>query len=1216
MRALKPLSIIIYLILIGTNTIRLQAQSGLCCPYVGWDYILPIEFTNQTGAAMNNLQIPFIINTATPISQGKMKPDGSDIRFYINCGQYLDYWIEGPINTANTKIWVRIPNLADGATVTIYMKYGNPTAAAVSNQTALFPNVVNVTGNISGVITADWINVTGNVTMNAGQPAVLNARKIVFNANFNGAALGYGPQSGPGAGINGNGSVGGSGGSYGGMGGSGGGAAPVPYGTPNGPDIDMGSGGGGSDCGATASGGGAITLRGADVVVDGSINVRGGDDQYSYPGTECCCGPVSEAAGGGAGGGVLIEADHISGSATINASGGNGGNSDDKESGGGGGGGRVKFRWCQSISFNGNVNVSGGLRGPSFGQGGSQNGQPGTNTQPQTTCYTINILPEQPVSIPTASFTFTSACLGGATNFTNTSTSAPVSTNLTSNWNFGDGTTSTQTSPTKTYAAASTYTVTLTVTSQTGCTSTATQQVSVAANPVANFTANTPCENNPVQFTDASSGSPTQWSWNFGGGNTSNLQNPSFTFTGHGSFPVTLTVSNAGGCSASVTKNVTVNPGVTAAFSFSNACEGTAVTFTNSSSASAGSISSYQWNFGNGQTSGVASPTHTYNLPGAYPVRLVVQSSNGCTDTLVQSVEIFPKPNASFTVSPVCNGEVSQFNDASTVSSGVISQWNWNFGGGATSTLQNPTHQFGGAGSYPVTLIVSTGNCSDTVTQQAVVHPAPVVNFQAPPVCLPSPAQFTNQSSVASGSITQYNWDFGDGNTSTQQSPSHTYAGFGTYNVTLTVTTNNGCSESITKPVQVNAKPVAAFSATAVCLNQPTVFTDASNSPGSNIQNYQWNFGNGQSSNQSNPSHTYSQPGNYTVTLTVTDQNGCTDDTSVSVTVHPLPAVSFAANAVCVGETTLFTNNSSIASGTITGYQWNFGDGSAGSTQSSPSHTYNAAGSYNVTLVATSDNGCTASATQSVTVNDNPQVVVTGSEICYGASNGTVSASATGGSGSYNYNWSNAAQGATISNLSAGTYTVTVTDANGCTATGSATVTQPSTPFEVSSEKEVYEILAGQFTPVTLNSNYNPVVWTVYPPQGISCNTCAQFEAYPLKTITYTVTATDDKGCTASTAFVVKVKEDFPTFIPNVFTPNADGANDVFKVYTTAVKYFQLRIFNRSGEKVFETFDVNDGWDGNYRQAPAPPGVYVYEAVITHLNNVTEKRKGSVTLMR
>ena len=170
----------------------------------------------------------------------------------------------------------------------------------------------------------------------------------------------------------------------------------------------------------------------------------------------------------------------------------------------------------------------------------------------------------------------------------------------------------------------------------------------------------------------------------------------------------------------------------------------------------------------------------------------------------------------------------------------------------------------------------------------------------------------------------------------------------------------------------VNPLPIPIFTAPSVCLNMPTVFTDQSTTATGNITSWNWNFGDGNNSAQQSPSHTYNAPGNYTVTLILTNSFGCKDTLQQNVLVKPLPVVNFSAPPVCVGTPTCFNDLSTIASGTITGWSWNFADPSSGnniSNAQNPCHTFTAAGNYNVILTATSDSGCQSSTVISVLVN-------------------------------------------------------------------------------------------------------------------------------------------------------------------------------------------------------------------------------------------------------
>ncbi len=228
---------------------------------------------------------------------------------------------------------------------------------------------------------------------------------------------------------------------------------------------------------------------------------------------------------------------------------------------------------------------------------------------------------------------------------------------------------------------------------------------------------------------------------------------------------------------------------------------------------------------------------------------------------------------------------------------------------------------------------------------------------------------FTDGSDDPDGSVVAWQWGFGDGGTATAQNPSHSYAAAGSYTVTLTVTDNQGATGSTSKTVTVtapNQSPTAAF--TSSCTGLACAFTDGSNDPDGSVVAWQWSFGDGGTATVQNPSHSYTAAGSYTVTLTVTDNQGATGSTSKTVTVtapNQPPTASFTVN--CNGLSCGFTNRSSDPDGTITAYNWTFGDGTS-STAQNPSHTYAAAGAYTVTLKVTDNQGATGSTSQTVTV--------------------------------------------------------------------------------------------------------------------------------------------------------------------------------------------------------------------------------------------------------
>lgn len=576
-------------------------------------------------------------------------------------------------------------------------------------------------------------------------------------------------------------------------------------------------------------------------------------------------------------------------------------------------------------------------------------------------------------------------------------------------WDFGDGTTSIQQSPTHTYAADGVYTVTLTITDQNGCISTTSKPNYInLSHPVADFTFDNAivCPNLPigVTFTDASTADTTisTWLWDFGDGTTSNLQNPSHSYSTSGTYSVTLTITNVLNCGDSETKaaSIQVRNAPTAAFSVDQAagCTPLEVSFTDISTPGDAPIVNWAWDFGDGTTSLLPDPIHTFTTPGTYPVSLTTTDANGCEHTATQNIESYTLPVAGFVANQRygCAPTAINFTDLTTGITPIVS-WTWDFGDGNTASVQNPSHTYTADGTYDVQLIVENANgCRDTMLRSQYIrltHPVADFALSTAIVCRDVAVQFTDVSTPDT-TLTNWLWDFGDGNTSTQQNPSYIYTVPGTYTVSLSITNALSCGDTEVKAgiIEVLPAPTTLFGVidTSGCAPFTATFTDMSSPNGSAIIDWSWDFGDGTTSLVQSPAHTFVTPGIYPVTLTTTDANGCVSSYSQNMEAFTLPTANFASlqRVGCAAADITFTDLSTPGSALINGWAWDFGDGGTSNVKN-PTYTYTADGTYDVQLTVTDANGCTATLTRTAYIRlSHPQAAFTYApgQICVGSS--------------------------------------------------------------------------------------------------------------------------------------------------------------------------------------------------------------------------------------
>jgi gliding motility-associated-like protein len=473
-----------------------------------------------------------------------------------------------------------------------------------------------------------------------------------------------------------------------------------------------------------------------------------------------------------------------------------------------------------------------------------------------------------------------SGCSPLSTSFVDKSVTDPASIYY---WNFGDNTFSLLKNPAKIYSNAGQYTVKLTVSSPNGCIDSLIKlnYVTVLESPIAEFEHEPACINTPIQFNEVvqSGNTNSSWSWNFGNGATSNLQNPLCSYPSEGNFSVTLDVTNSFGCSDEVTKTLFVRNKPKANFiSIDNlGCVPLSVSFTNTSNTSAGS--SYTWDFGNGAQSTVVNPKKIFGESGLFSVRLISTAPGGCADTITKKdlIQVLSGVVANFQVNQNCAGGITKFEDLSVSTSGNVQKWNWSFGNGFTADVQNPQVVYNQPGTYTAQLAVVTDQgCSDTISLPIGMDLKPIVSFTAPSAfgCAPYTVKFSNNSTHDDGS--GYLWDFGNGSISTLENPTNIYNSTANYDVKLIVTKPNGCKDSLVQNnfVQLQNPSIADFT-----LVEDTLFYPESQSFVKNhsldASTYLWSFGDGYTSNLLEPAHYYEATGEFEICLTSKSLFGC-----------------------------------------------------------------------------------------------------------------------------------------------------------------------------------------------------------------------------------------------------------------------------------------------------------------------------------------------------
>ncbi|MBK9318959.1 MAG: gliding motility-associated C-terminal domain-containing protein [Bacteroidetes bacterium] len=469
-----------------------------------------------------------------------------------------------------------------------------------------------------------------------------------------------------------------------------------------------------------------------------------------------------------------------------------------------------------------------------------------------------------------------------------------------------------------------------------------------------------------------------------------------------------------------------------------------------------------------------------------------------------------------------------------------------------------------------------------------------------------------------------YHWDFGvtgqTNDTSNIFSPVFTYPDTGVYNVTLIAYSNvdPGCTDTTTGTVTVLPPYVADYSFSLDTCSNLVSFNDTSNSISGVTTIRNWRFGDNTTSSLEDPVHQYAAAGNYLAILIATSARGCKDTVIKQLNIPPLLDIQTQQNlaARCHTECNGLAQVQALHGLSPYTFQWNDPLNQTTSTADSL-----CAGQYIVRV--TDARGCTSIDTIQITeplplslsMNSTPDYC---NQIC----GGTATALPAGGNGNYSYQWNDPQNqtSASATGLCQGTYAVLISDGLGCTYTDSITVNYVDSFPIIAATADTNLLYSGQSTGLHANPSSPGFTYSWTPSSSLNNSSSSDPIATPPENTTYIVIATDPNGCSVTDTLFIEVKNilcDEPEiYIPSAFSPNGDQKNDEFMVRGNTIETLYLAIYDRWGEKVFETRDQRNGWNGFYKGKLVPPDVYVYYVESTCFNKAEFRKKGNITVIR
>ncbi len=824
------------------------------------------------------------------------------------------------------------------------------------------------------------------------------------------------------------------------------------------------------------------------------------------------------------------------------------------------------------------------------------------------------------------------ACANAPVSFSDSSSVESGSHIQSWHWNYGDGIAETITAPpfAHSYRNGGNYMVKLTVTDNNGCTDSYEQQsLLTIKKPIALFRPldTVKCSGNEIKFVCPFAETGTSYYWDFGDGGSASVQQPRHSYTTEGIYTVKLKVALQSGCADStVQENLIRIVDPLAKFSMSDSfrnCPPLIIQFSNHSENGIDEL----WDFGDGSSTNERNPSHFYSVAGTYTITLTVKGAGGCTSKMQRQVIVKgPKGTLTYTPLQFCKPPADVIFTAHTQD--AVS-YIWDFNDGVTNNNIDSivTHRYNNAGNYmPRLLLTDNNGCRVPITgidTVKLINLKAQFEFPASTACSNDNISFINTTS-SDDNITSCSWNFGDGFFANNfAGAAHAYAAPGTYYPSLIVTTAIGCRDTFVTTTPVTVAPAPAFNIISSgngCTPLTASFNAELTSTTVPVIQWQWDFGNGNTSSLQTPAaQIYNTASSYVVSLTATSNQGCRKTITKNISAYASPLLSITGDTeICSGANTVLT------AGGASSYTWATSNSlsctGCSSTVASPQAT------SEFTVTGRDVSGC--SSTKSVTVKVKEPIHLDyrrNLEICGGSS---VALQVSGGevyewSPSSGLNNSNTASPVAQPQVTT-TYKVIARDTRNCFVdTGFITVKVNALPqVDAGADRSISRGGAIELIP-TVSQDVTEVIWT--PTGSVFRNTGNGISVKPLSTTEYTATAKNAAGCIASDKITVAVTDaiaESDIFIPNTFSPNGDGANDIFYPRSAgSIKINRMKIMNRNGATMFEKYnfftnDVSSAWDGTYKGMVTQSDVYVYAIEITGADGKVKVISGNVSLMR